>query len=431
MGTTDSTTASAVSVPRPGGSAIGLWLSISLSINYLWAESVVIIYLLMLRRSLKGKGDILLCIAIGVIAGWSNEAFAVPVCAATFIAGAAKRFSGYGRQTKVLVLSLWVATVPLMLSPGTLRRALTGNDVESTAEFAARTADCFTSISLVYVLIAACAVLALTSRVAAKRFIYSNRFMLLLLTVTFTFALYAHSYAHSLAFIEIISLILLLRIAGTTCGTLYCRWPHAAIFTTAILAAYLTCATYVNCKVTDNFDRMSQLFATSSDGLTCMVHPKYPRILSPLVSKNIIPITPDHYSAVPYAVINGRRDALPLIVGPEDYRTLTSGEQIGTLCKQVKGNAGAYEGFDFYYIPIHPSDTVPVGITGIYEGDDFIKTKPMLKRIIYHIKGNRKTPVRLKFATVTLASGRYIVIHKPHTAPSRIDRTDSRSTARH
>ncbi|MDE7124934.1 MAG: hypothetical protein K2O12_00420, partial [Muribaculaceae bacterium] len=109
--------------PAPGR----LWMSVNLSLNYMWPAlaSLSVIYCLRKITATGWKPSATAnagLITLGFLTGWSNEAFAFPLSAATFLYFALN-IRQFDRRARMIVIPLWTGALIMLLSPGNWIRA--------------------------------------------------------------------------------------------------------------------------------------------------------------------------------------------------------------------------------------------------------------------------------------------------------------------
>ena len=102
-----------------------LWLSINLSLNYLWplCFSLLVLYYWDKLKSNVEPSKVMLAIMpiIGFIAGWSHEAFVVPLSIVIFLYYCFN-YKEFSFKIALLVIPYWIGAALLVLAPGNFER---------------------------------------------------------------------------------------------------------------------------------------------------------------------------------------------------------------------------------------------------------------------------------------------------------------------
>ena len=195
--------------PSPGR----LWTSINLSLNYLWPSLASLALLLELGKSQSGEPIKLtflrsagLCI-LGLLTGWSNEAFAFPLSGAIFLYFVLniKRFN---KPARLLVIPLWIGSAIMLASPGNWIRATQATETLSSF------IDVLLSLKLLWMLIITGLICICAATKATIRFCKQNYVILTALLLSLAMGVIAHTAPRAFTAIELFSAILLGRAAA-------------------------------------------------------------------------------------------------------------------------------------------------------------------------------------------------------------------------
>lgn len=394
------------------GSTVALWTNIALSVNYLWVVAAVLVFLLLLRRSEGGHPvPMAAAVAAGLLTGWSNEAFAVPLCAATGLFWLARRCRFRSRSQAALCIALWAGAVPLVFSPGTLGRIASADDAGTLRDFLLRTFDCYAGLKLVYMLALLLAAWAALRRKACAAFLRANRFLLVLLVIDLVFTFYAHSYPHSMCLIEFISLILFVRAAAILWPSLTAAGAAATAIPAAALAVLLCCGAAGTLRVSKAYHEMAARLASAPEPFTYIDSPKLSPVLQPIVTGSTADLLPDNYSATAILRLYGKRtDGRPLIVNRNDYELLASEPPLSSG-RRIAGDANAVEGRDYWFIPATGADTARC-VRASFAGRD-LSSRTLSKQLIYAVTGNPPYSAVLPATPVTIDGDTILVVRKP------------------
>ena len=399
---------------------LAMWASPAYSINYLWVMLAVLVFLLLVRRTERGgRVPVAVCVVAGLLTGWSNEAFAVPLGAAMLVVWLWRRLRFRNVAQGALCVSLWAATLPLVLSPGTLHRASTANGVGSLYDFVCRTYECFAGITMLYVLLVCAGVYLVFRRRECVAFVRANGMLWLLWLVELMFVSVAHSYPHSMCLLEFLSLMLVVRLAERVRPGVFAGHTAVAACGAAVFAVLAVWATVVSVRIREDALEMGERLKTAPDGCTYVEVQEVCPAIRPLTIAPLRGIEPQGFPGSSMMILYaGRHDRLPMVVSREDYEGLYSPEFPGAL-KRLPGTAKALEGRDHYYIMC---DSLPQGGAGVrdvcirYGGRDLGLRSP-LKRMLYAVTGNGPYTQVVAVDTFTAAGRRLLVAPKRFADP--------------
>lgn len=106
-----------------------LWYEVATGMNYLLPMVLVLAWLLMWRKLITGKHHSWVFMAltsiVGLMAGWSQEGFSVPLSGGMFIYAIINRRTLRIRHY-IPLISLWIGTAALVFAPGNHHRVSDG-----------------------------------------------------------------------------------------------------------------------------------------------------------------------------------------------------------------------------------------------------------------------------------------------------------------
>ena len=140
----------------PPGAAIkaGPWYGLSMGINYLWAA---VLFLCFLFAFTYGE-RLLPALLLAFFTGWWNEAFSVPLSAATILYWVIEK-DKVSRQQRHMIIALVIGTALVALAPGTLHRALTRDtSSEGIGQILFSAIECYSKIKIFWLLILSMAI---------------------------------------------------------------------------------------------------------------------------------------------------------------------------------------------------------------------------------------------------------------------------------
>lgn len=415
-------TAFALLYPPNGG---GPWYGLSLGCNYLLPAVLAMLFLIMFQRgSYPVAGGLL-----SLILGWSNEAFSVPLSMAALLFWIFKR-QQMNRPRIIMTLTLWVGTALTVFSPGTLARAFGGYSApKSVSDMLISLVDCYTGVWLIWLLaIAAIALIALRKGKVLVQVVGEQWQVAAALASGLLFSIYAHTYSHSLTFIELLSLILILSLVHSL---LRCRldFPsrHLWLFGVVGLAwvAFESEVTDATIDARHRYADMIERWKASPDGATYYAPPSPVFPVSLYMPHYRHSLTPAHYTATKFAVLNGQPHKQVLRLLPDDYRRLISQpDSFFTPANMLPGTAHAYVGEAFHFVVL---DSVSAADSchyrARYQAPAFMQRMSRPRRLFYHVFLNdRKASNILTHEIVGTRNGIYALIANPLSVPSAIDK---------
>lgn len=400
---------------------LAMWASAAHSLNYLWVMLLVLVFLIALRRCDVGwrVPPVALCAALGLLAGWSNEAFAAPLGATLFLVWLRRRLRFRNAAEGVLCVAEWVGTVLILLSPQTQQRMASAGGTGNFFVFLQGTYACFKGINMLYILLAGLTVYFLTRRVECVRFVRDNAFMWLLWGVDLVFASVAHSASYSLCFLEFLSLILAVRLVASIWHGLFAGYLRLTSIAAAVFAGLAAWATVESVRIRRDAMEMAARLKASPDACTWAEARDVCPLVRPFTIVPLSRIAPGYYAGASMIILyTGRHDRLPMVVGREDYEGLYAPGFFGPE-RRLPGMPGAYEGRDHYYIL---RDSLPQGGAGVEEVRiDFacrdLSQRSALKRLLYKVRANGPYSMVVPADTFTAACRRLLVVKKGFADP--------------
>jgi len=189
-----------------------LWMSVNLSLNYLWPSLATLTVLVLLRRATTGRWrpHPLTAVAVGLLGfltGWSNEAFAFPLSGATAIYFALN-LKKFGHAARSVVIPLWIGSTVMLLSPGNWIRA--AQATETIGSFMT----VLMELKILWILALTAAICAAVRPRRLKQFIADNSVTATALALAIGMGVIAHTAARAFTAVELFAAILLMRAAA-------------------------------------------------------------------------------------------------------------------------------------------------------------------------------------------------------------------------
>ncbi|MDE5727450.1 MAG: hypothetical protein K2H94_04915 [Duncaniella sp.] len=419
-----------LSFPSSMGAGLGPWFGVSLSLNYLWPGCLFMAMLLVWRRC-HSERNISLCKTLSIallsfFAGWSNEAYSVPLSGAVFIYFLLSRSYPRG-VSRTMAFSLWTGTLLLCVSPGALSR-LGGQKSGGMYLLLSGLLDCYSGVLWFWLMLVAVLILKLSGRISFAGIYRRDPVVTLALIVAVLFSVVAHSLPRSLTVVELLSFITLcnvLRLGFPKISSLSEKWSTVASISILVcLAGLLFLINGDNQRARRAYaEEMAELCA-SPDGVYMSRPVDHCTLTKAFVDDYARHLIPAHYSAFPLMYSLGCDDKLPMELSPREYQGVILGE--GDLFEpqsRVEGSAGLYEGDDYFFAPYNKVYEGK-GFIAHFDGVDFKRDMSLLHKLIYTIMGNKKAPKQLDSFVLSTRNGNYIVCPKILSVPSEIDLID-------
>ena len=249
-----------------------IWTSINYGLNYLWPGVWSVAVLLLWERIEKGNLPVRWNFGIamlGLLAGWSNEAFSVGLAGGTFIFYWLN-FRRLPRRILWLVIPLWIGTAILVFAPGNLVRFMRSDDGESLSLYYKMLNGVLNLLAqkLFWLALAIVIVEFIYHRSRILSFARASQLLLWMLAVTFLFILVMNSMSKTNTFEELLCMLLILGYMRY-CGffdreTMPKRVSCVAL--TVLLAAHQAILCVDTYKVSRFQRRMIDEYIASPDG---------------------------------------------------------------------------------------------------------------------------------------------------------------------
>ncbi|MDE6453493.1 MAG: hypothetical protein K2L27_04740 [Muribaculaceae bacterium] len=409
---------------------LGPWFAVAFALNYLWPAAMFMAVLLLRRHwgasARGGARDYIAAAIAGLLAGWSNEAFAIPLSAAFALYPLCVERRFPRGPSGVLTISLWVGTALVTFAPGTFSRmGEHGEDglrhVLSTLPF------CYAHARLFWVLLVSAGALCACRRLRIGEFVRAHAMLCFAWSTGVGMSVYAHTHHASLTCVELTSLLLTVRAWQSARIRLprLRRLPAAGLYMAllALLAAHIGAVARADRQRYAIYTDSMHTYLSSPDGVYAL--PQYPAVntlLAGFVDQPHIGFHPYSYCTIAYAAYAGRYDRLPVTLSPADYDALINHpERLFEPSRRVPGTAGMYRGEGFYFRPLDDcrTDSMPV-----LEAD-FSGLNPsamgVRERIVQAIRGSRPGAERLRAFVLHTRRGAYLAAFPPYAPPTSVD----------
>ncbi len=219
-----------------------LWFSINLAPNYLLPLSLSLLLFYQfdkLKDSACGVSKTVLWTApfVGLLAGWSNEAFAIPVAGGFFIYYLCnvKRF---GSRVLLSLIPLWIGTTIMVLSPGNISRFMksSGEGGANLLDVVVKAGENMLQLKVLWILVVALALFTVFDRKRLVAVIKENVVVVYAMIIGLLFGLVANTAYHSFTAIEFFAMILCCSLVAPLLGKIKYQGIVAVILTLAFCA---------------------------------------------------------------------------------------------------------------------------------------------------------------------------------------------------
>ncbi len=256
-----------------------LWTSINLSLNYLWPLTATLGVLALLSEADSGRLRHSTAINIGLavlglLTGWSNEAFSFPLSGALGIYYLLniKKFTA---QVRWLVIPLWIGAIIMLASPGNWIRAAQASTLVSSY------IDVLLQLKLLWLAIA-----ALIAGMALKRrptlaFIKANYVFVTMLCLALCIGVVAHTAVRAFTAIELFAGVLLMRAAAPLFVPAGRKTAIACALIFALLAVHQGLAAMEHRRHYEAIKQAVEDYATSPTGTVRYDYSPSPAWLAP------------------------------------------------------------------------------------------------------------------------------------------------------
>jgi hypothetical protein len=402
------------------------WFTADVSLNYLWPATLAVGVLTILsspKYDDKNRWyNYLGLILLGFFAGWSNEAFAVPLSGAVFFYMIIRKtwFSGAKRA---MVFALWLGAVMVVFSPGTLLRASHHMD-DGASQLFIMLLESYSDVKFIWLFLIAMLAMVARHRVNIRAFLSENLLCSLVLGVGLVFSIYAHTYSHSLTCIELMSLILLAKLLMPSKPLIKNRRVDATVFVCIVVAfgihqAYICKANHL---LREEYLQMEQRYKESPDGLFKDIDVKFNGVIAPFVYNYAVSLNPIYYVSPEFSIVNGCPGKMPLALTAREYNgVIEHPDSFFVDANLVPGSAHLYNGDNYFFARLEPGEEPQCTLMAHFDNPNFVQNMSLGRRLVYKLLGNKKAPKALDAYVVDTRCGRYLVANKILSVPSSIE----------
>lgn len=371
-----------------------LWYEIATGMNYLLPMALVLAWLLMWRTLMTNKHHswifIILTSSIGLITGWSQEGFAVPLSGAMFIFAIINRRTLHIRHY-VPLICLWVGTAALVFAPGNHHRVSDGGGLIGHL---LNGINLYTQIYLLWITIVIVILAVCFRKSILIAHIKEYAVVWLTTIIAILFGLFANTYPQSFTGIEFFSIIIGISLANRILPTVHKPWQVWTINTISVVllivfSAHQWLIIRESISIKDRTLAFIDDYKQSSDGIMPLdswdVHP----LAKPWVN---IALRHDAEWALYSLSVAYANNLKPIIIfNDQEQEILTNPDNFFTPSRLIPGTAHAYLGNKIYVHGVSNSITATLTRSNKQLTEKIINkmTKSENKSFITHITPKR------------------------------------------
>lgn len=195
----------------------GNWYSIAGGMNYLYPMPLMLIFLLLFRRckfnSRYRKIQLGLLALLGLVIGWSQECYSLPVSGGVFFVLAYNLLKRRRISTVwwVLACSLWIGTIILVFAPGNFVRLSSRTNIFLTLLHGIKL---LIGTRLFWLMLLGLLALRISGKERLKNFVQANAIVFFTLAIALCFGMVANTLPQSFNGISFYSAIILFRLSS-------------------------------------------------------------------------------------------------------------------------------------------------------------------------------------------------------------------------
>jgi hypothetical protein len=325
----------------------GLFYSIAGSFNYLFPITTSAIFFIFLGKVVMcklSKVGIVIFSIFSFIAGWTMEAFTLPISGGLFFWLIINR-----RKVKFTIapiITFWIGAAVLVLAPGNFVRLDAGG---SRAAMLMQAVKYFGEMKIFWLFLIACIMYCIKDRNGFKSYCKRNQLYFLTLAVSILFFCYVNTLIQSCSCIEFISLILLFKILDKY----FSGMNHRLLkYICSVICIMLMCVhQYYIIQDCRTIQLQTKKLVSDIQRMDAEIMPKPEFHTSSLIA----PFVPIWYNSPALgwneeviSIVYRHRKPFHLL-SQKDYNAVNNQEKFFVASNIVAGNAHAYEGEDYYW----------------------------------------------------------------------------------
>lgn len=387
-----------------------LWMSGAC--NYLWVADILLIFNILLFKQIKEKIYYPLLFIIGMISGWTNEAFIIGMSCGYFVYFIIKRIKPTLPQT-ILLSGFYIGTILLVFSPGSIHRALGNNNTPlNITAILHNLINSFlnmNNIRLLPLLIILFLYSTYKKKINPKQFIGDNIIWIIAIIVSFIFVLFTnYNSGHSRFGFEFFSLLLTVKLLSNFNINKY--FIQVLHFFLAITAIYIIKLSYTNYHEYQNcINQINQ----SDNSIILTNEMKYPNYFERFIIRFITKSSEANIHFTDTWIANRfKKDSLVFI--PETlYTEITKSPE--------KFNNVFYTTDDFPFYVMQNNEKKILSVTFILRKTNYKKLPFYIKPIAHKLKRYTADTITSNlFNTINISNSNYIFVNKNSIIKDRI-----------
>lgn len=303
-----------------------LWTSNNFAINYLWpsalAVGLLIIWKLLDSNTSLSIGRAFLIALYSIAFGWSHEGFSVgfSVGIILYYCYNPKKFK---KRDLCMALPLWMGTAIMCIAPGNLIRFLgkdsSGGGIHGLSMKLLNGFDNLVSLKIFWALFLVILILLVLNRRMLKDWLFSEMRLVFVLVASLCFSMIANTAPYSFSFIELLSLLMLIRLASF--NKIFTSSDNNISFVIGLVISVIICIHQI-LIVRDQFSLITyqreiiQNYISSDDGIIEYDSPKFSQFTEPYLPR----LKYNNYTAL--HLVYGSDKPYEFLLNKKDYQAV-------------------------------------------------------------------------------------------------------------
>lgn len=387
-----------------------LWMSGAC--NYLWVADILLLFNILLFKQINNRIYYPILFIIGIISGWTNEAFVIGLSIGYLLYFVIKKIKPTLSQISLLS-GFYIGVALLVISPGSIHRALQGSDVSfsitTTLHNLISSLLNMNNIRLLPIFIIILLYSTYKRKIQLKQFINDNIIWITTIFITFVFVLFTkHSSGHSRFGFEFFSLLLTVKLLSKFNINKYCILLfHIVLLITVIYVLKLSYNNYCEYKYCIYQIKQTKENIILTQETNCPSY--FERFFIKFIDKNTIENWTQKWIAK-----RNKKDSLLFI--PQDAYN-----KIKNTPDKFKSAFYTTEELPFYIMQKPTNNKKIKSITFILEETNYNKLPFYLRLIVHKLKRyNADSIISHQFNTIKILDSDYIFIEKNNLIKDRV-----------
>jgi uncharacterized protein YhhL (DUF1145 family) len=329
-------------------SPAGLFYSMAGAFNYLLPITTSTIFFILLGKVKAGelsKTGIIIFSIFAFVAGWTMEAFTLPISGGLFFWLIINRKKVNFSIAPIIMF--WIGTAILVLAPGNYVRLGSGG---SRLTMLLQAFKYFGQIKLFWLMLIACIVYRIKNKNGFKAFCKQNQLYILIITISILFFCYVNTILQSSCCIEFMSFILLFKMLDKCFNGSTGNLPKCII--SAVFILLISVHQYYIVQDCRTIQLQTQQLVADVVKLDAELMPKPEFHTSPLLAPFVNawysgPVSGWHEEVI--SIVYRHRKPFRLL-DQKDYDALKNPEKFYISANIVDGDAHAYDGDKYYWL---------------------------------------------------------------------------------